>query len=143
MSCKQLFSVALKTAFYFLATLWMLGCDNWSASSNTQQAIEVPKLLLQEQDLSYQGKKLVLTNHARCRMDCRKIDPYEIQEVINLNKINRQKSKPASNGRCESIAYEGRTRDGQNARIIIGNCEDDPIVITVIDLDTKHNCSCK
>lgn len=139
----KILSTLINYSFILLAAVMLLGCEDWPAPSNTQQAIEMPESILLEQDLSYNGRALVLTKHARCRMDCRKIDAYEIQEVINMNNINRNKSKPASNGRCESIAYEGRTRDGQRTRVVIGDCEDDPIVITVIDLDTKHNCSCK
>ncbi len=134
---------ARRGAFYVLTLLLLGSCEDWPPASNTQQAIDVPKTILREQDLAYNGKRLVLTKHARCRMDCREIDAYEVQEIINLNNINRRKSQPASNGRCESLAYEGRTRDGQRTRIVVGDCIDDPIVITVIDLDTKHQCSCK
>lgn len=142
MKCRQLLQ-PIKSFVVLLLLLLVVGCEHFSSSSNTQQALEVPYSELLEKDLSYQGRPLIVTKHARCRMDCRKIDPYEVQEVINLNVINRQKSKPASKGRCKSIAYEGRTRDGQRTRIVVGDCEDDPIVITVIDLDTKHNCACK
>lgn len=143
-----------KNGIILLLLFLLISCDDLP-SVNTVQNVDTPtttvskpttdapKNTMSEQDLSYKGRRLVLTKHARCRMECRELDPYEIQEVINLNNINERKSKPASGGRCESIAYEGRTRDGQMARIIVGNCEDDPIVITVIDLDNKYNCSCK
>ncbi len=127
----------------FLTSLLLISCEDWPPVSNTQQAVDVPTTLLPEEELAYKGRPLVLTKHARCRMNCRAIDAYEIQEVIDHDQINYRKSKPASKGRCKSIAYEGRTRDGQRARIVVGDCADDPIVITVIDLDTKHNCSCK
>ena len=143
-----------KNGIILLLLFLLISCDDLP-SANTAQNVDTPtttvskptpdapKNTMSERDLSYKGRPLVLTKHARCRMGCRELDPYEIQEVINLNNINERKSKPASGGRCESIAYEGRTRDGQMARIIVGNCEDDPIVITVIDLDNKYNCSCK
>ncbi|MGH1335761.1 MAG: DUF4258 domain-containing protein [Aureispira sp.] len=144
-----------RSCIILLLMLLLISCEDWPPPSETQENIDAPtvalpaspvaapKNTLSERDLSYKGRQLILTKHARCRMDCRELDPYEIQEVINLNNINQRKSKPASGGRCESIAYEGRTRDGQMARIIVGDCEDDPIVITVIDLDTKYNCTCK
>mgnify|MGYP003867479115 CR=1 FL=1 len=95
-----------------------------------------------ERDLSYKGKQVVITRHARCRMGCREIDAFEIQEVINQDKINYRKNKPAQAGRCASIAYEGTTRDRQHVRVIVGDCDRDPIIITVIDLGNKYNCTC-
>ncbi|CAA6826330.1 MAG: Unknown protein [uncultured Aureispira sp.] len=95
-----------------------------------------------EKDLTYQGKKAIVTRHARCRMGCREIDAFEIQEVIDQDLINHRKNKPAEAGRCASIAYEGTTRDRQHVRVIVGDCERDPIIITVIDLGNKYNCTC-
>lgn len=96
-----------------------------------------------ENDLMYNGKKLRLTKHARCRMDCRFIDAYEINEVIQQNKVNERKTKRQAQP-CPSIAYEGTTRDGQQARIVIGACEQkSPVVITVIDLKNDYQCACK
>ncbi len=93
-------------------------------------------------DLTYQGQPLIITKHARCRMGCRKLDAYEVQEVINQGQVNRSKSKPAKGDRCKSLAYEGRSTDGPQARIVVGECKDRPILITVIDLDNKYNCFC-
>lgn len=95
-----------------------------------------------EKDLKFKGKQAVVTRHARCRMDCREIDAFEIQEVIDQDHINYRKNKPAQGGRCASIAYEGMTRDRQHVRIIVGDCDRDPIIITVIDLGNKYNCTC-
>lgn len=95
-----------------------------------------------EKDLRYKGERAVVTRHARCRMGCREIDAFEIQEVIDQGQINYRKNKPAQNGRCASIAYEGITRDRQEVRIIVGECERDPIIITVIDLGNKYDCTC-
>ena len=96
-----------------------------------------------EQDLRFEGKKIVLTRHARCRMDCRKIDAYEIQEVINQGHITARKSKStAPPGKCPTTAYEGTTRDNQLVRVILGTCET-PKIITVIDLKNDYKCTCK
>jgi hypothetical protein len=95
-----------------------------------------------ERDLKFKGKQAVITRHARCRMGCREIDAFEIQEVIDQDNINYRKNKPAQAGRCASIAYEGTTRDQQHVRIIVGDCDRDPIIITVIDLGNKYNCTC-
>lgn len=104
--------------------------------------IPIPAKEFKERNLEYNGKQVALTHHARCRMDCRKIDAFEIQEVINQGRINHRKTKPAKPGKCPTIAYEGMTRDQQSVRVIVGDCEDDPIIITVIDLGNKYNCTC-
>lgn len=104
---------------------------------------EEERAQFKEKDLTYQGRTLRVTKHARCRMNCRKLDAYEVQQVINQGEVNRKKSKPAQGDRCKSLAYEGRSPDGPRARIIIGECEDAPILITVIDLDHKYDCFCE
>lgn len=141
---RQQILTVLKAKIILLFSFLLINCEGFYVSGGHNSSnYDIKKATMSEEDLLYQGRKLVLTKHARCRMGCRELDAYEIQEVINKNKINRRKSKPASKGRCESIAYEGRTRDGQLARIVVGDCENNPIVITVIDLENKYNCSCK
>lgn len=97
-----------------------------------------------ERDLRYEDKAIKITHHARCRMDCRYIDAYEIQEVIDQGNINHRKSQsnPAP-GKCPTIAYEGVTKDDQTVRVILGDCDNRPIIITVIDLKNEYNCTCK
>jgi hypothetical protein len=97
-----------------------------------------------EEDLRYRGAKIALTYHARCRMDCREIDAYEIQEVIDQGHINARKSKdaPPGKGKCPTTAYEGTTRDNQFVRVILGTCKI-PKIITVIDLKNDYQCTCK
>ena len=95
-----------------------------------------------EKDLQYQGQSINLTRHGRCRMECRKLDAYEVQEVINQGKINQRKSNPNSKP-CPSIAFEGKTSDGQSARIVLGTCEGNYKIITAIDLENEWKCDCK
>lgn len=112
--------------------------------SNDRPAPQEARANFGEKDLRFEDQVVAVTYHARCRMDCRFIDAYEVQEVINQGNINERKTKrnpPA--GKCPSIAYEGTTADGQRARIIVGDCDDKPIIITVIDLGEDHQCSCK
>jgi hypothetical protein len=94
-----------------------------------------------DKDMTYKGESLRFTRHGRCRSECRHLDPYEIQEVIDQGKINKRKTNYAGKP-CPAIAYEGTTSDGQKARIVVGACEGDYRVITVIDLDGKWKCSC-
>lgn len=116
--------------------------DNGTTGGSTNDQRAEPSNEFTEGDLTYKGKKAVVTRHARCRMGCREIDAFEIQEVIDQDLINYKKNKPAEAGRCPSIAYEGTTRDRQHVRVIVGECENDPIIITVIDLGNKYNCTC-
>lgn len=156
---KTTSSLFFKFAIIFIILLLSTSCDylealssqeeNSDITTNPKQA-QIPRIAdeedvkggLAESDLSYNGKKITLTKHARCRMDCRDIDVYEIQEIINKNQINQAKStpKPAA-GKCPTIAYEGKSRDNQQIRVILGTC-DKPIIITVIDLKNDYNCSC-
>lgn len=41
---------------------------------------------------------LILTKHAKCRMDCRHITEQEIKEVINTGNVNYSKSGPGEKG---------------------------------------------
>lgn len=129
---KQLNNMKYLSIFLFcLCLFWLLkACGAFPSKTFT------------EKDLRYKGRKLGLTNHARCRMDCRHIDAFEIQEIIEQNKVNEYKTRMEAQP-CPSIAYEGKTRDGQYVRIVIGACNENPRVITVIDLDTEHECDCK
>ena len=38
--------------------------------------------------------RLILTKHAKCRMDCRHISEDEIKEIIHDGKVNEAKSYP-------------------------------------------------
>ncbi len=96
-----------------------------------------------ESDLRYNDKIIVVTNHGRCRMGCREIDAFEVQEIIDQDNINESKSESlVSSGKCPTIAFEGYSRDKQHIRVILGDCKDEPIIITVIDLENKYNCDC-
>jgi hypothetical protein len=94
------------------------------------------------QRITYEGKNLILTNHAKCRMECRKISKAEIQEVIREGKENKRKSNP-NDPRCPTIALEDWTKDGQLVRIIVANCDDVAKLVTVIDLKNDYDCYCK
>lgn len=87
-----------------------------------------------EQPLQY-------TKHARCRMDCRKIDQTEVEDVVTSGKVNPRKSN-ANSRPCPTQAKEKRTRDGQKVRVILGHCRNVSKVITVIDLENEYKCRC-
>lgn len=87
-------------------------------------------------------EKLVFTKHARCRMSCRHIDEAEVREILLKGRINDRKSEPAARP-DPKYALEGKTRDGQEVRIIFAPSGRGMVVITVIDLDTDWPCDCK
>jgi hypothetical protein len=87
-------------------------------------------------------EKLIFTRHARCRMGCRHIDEAEVREILLNGRINERKSEPAARP-DPKYALEGKTRDGQEVRIIFAPSDRGMVVITVIDLDTDWPCDCK
>ena len=84
---------------------------------------------------------LKYSNHADCRMDCRKISRAEVEEIMLDGKINYSKSD-IKNGRCPRYAIEGITRDNQRVRIVYAQCNEWTTVVTVIDLETEYECHC-
>ncbi len=85
--------------------------------------------------------KLIVTKHGRCRMQCRQISMSEVREVIAKGNVNERKSN-ADAKPCPVRTYEGRTSDGQLARIVVGECATSRKIITVIDLERKYRCAC-
>ncbi|HEX7905568.1 MAG TPA: DUF4258 domain-containing protein [Chitinophagaceae bacterium] len=81
------------------------------------------------------------SNHAKCRMQCRKISQAEVEEIMQEGKINYNKSD-IKNARCPRYALEGVTKDNQRVRIVYAQCNKATTVVTVIDLDTDFECHC-
>lgn len=88
-----------------------------------------------------QRNRLTYSKHALCRMACRNISKEEIGAVLKSGSVNFKKSKVHETP-CPSYALEGRSKDGQNLRIIFAKCDSVTTVITAIDLDRKYNCKC-
>ena len=84
---------------------------------------------------------LEYSNHAKCRMQCRKISQAEVEEIMQDGKINYNKSD-VQNTRCPRYALEGVTRDDQRVRIVYAQCNESTTVVTVIDLETDFECHC-
>ena len=84
---------------------------------------------------------LEYSNHAKCRMKCRKISQAEVEEIMRNGSINYNKSD-LQNARCPRYAVEGETNDNQRVRIVYAQCNELTTVVTVIDLETEFKCSC-
>ena len=112
--------------------------------SEEQRNVTPPKIssYFDVSEVRYKGKELILTKHARCRMDCRQIDAFEVNEILTYGQINQRKSQPDASP-CPKYAIEGESRDGQTVRAVIADCDRNVKLVTVIDLDNHYKCSCK
>ncbi|MBK7964928.1 MAG: DUF4258 domain-containing protein [Bacteroidetes bacterium] len=93
-------------------------------------------------EAAFRHQRIYYTKHAQCRMDCRNIDESEVKEILKDGEINYSKSDLKSKP-CPKYAVEGNTHDGQHVRIIVGNCNSQASIVTVIDLDNEYECDCK
>jgi hypothetical protein len=84
---------------------------------------------------------LEYTEHAKCRMQCRKITQVEVEEIMKEGKINYAKSD-VNDHPCPTYALEGVTSDQQRVRIVFAQCDFKTKVVTSIDLDTDWECHC-
>ena len=74
-------------------------------------------------------------------MNCRKIDEFEIKEILQNGEINYAKSEPE--GKPDpKFALEGITRDRQNVRVVFAVSKKGLVVVTCIDLDVDYHCNC-
>ena len=81
------------------------------------------------------------TEHAKCRMQCRKISQAEVEEIMKGGKINYTKSD-VNDRPCPTYALEGVTSDNQRVRIVFAQCDFKTKVVTSIDLNTEWECHC-
>lgn len=117
---------------------------NEPAKAPTQDTKPTTTTSLDYRDLTYRKKPVVLTKHAKCRMECRHIDASEIQDMLNNGKINPRKSGQSKDeSTCPTVALEGKTHDNQTVRIIVAECSDKAKIVTVIDLKNDFKCDCK
>jgi len=94
--------------------------------------------------LNRNPKQINYSKHARCRMDCRKIDETEVKDILKSGNINYNKSEIGSRPDCKrKYAVEGTTRDQQRVRIIFAPCGNEVTVVTVIDIGKEWPCDCE
>lgn len=85
-------------------------------------------------------KNIRYSAHAKCRMDCRKIDGTEIEEILKKGKINNSKTRKSSKG--TSYAIEGWSHDNQHVRVVCSPHGTALVIVTVIDLENDWTCDC-
>jgi hypothetical protein len=87
------------------------------------------------------AKPIVLTRHASCRMDCRKVDRAEIAAVLKAGRHVPERTR--NDGECPSHALEGPDSEGGPLRVVFADCPGEARVVTVIDLDDDWPCDCR
>lgn len=93
--------------------------------------------------LNRNPSKINYSRHARCRMECRKIDASEVEDILENGKINYAKSEIGDRPDCKKkYAVEGTTKDKQRVRIIFAPCKTEVTVVTVIDIGREWPCDC-
>ena len=113
-------------------------------TEQTEDRITVPALIPTDEKaegFNRNTNKLIFSKHAKCRMDCRKIDESEIREILKSGTINYKKIQNDKRGKTYPV--EGLTHDKQHVRIVFAPKDDGLVVVTVIDLDTEWSCDCK
>ena len=100
-----------------------------------------PKIKPLTVELNRNISHLILTKHAKCRMDCRDITEDEIKEILHDGNINYMKSD-INNERGPTYALEGYSHDHQHLRVIFAPKQDEMVVVTCIDIDKEWHCDC-
>ena len=110
-------------------------------SAGTNQDIHGPSPAASGSSPFDRHGQIILTKHARCRMDCRHITIKEIHEILDDGTINYSKSEPDAHP-DPKYALEGYTEEKQHLRIIIAPENDKLIVVTCIELGVEWQCDC-
>lgn len=109
-----------------------------------QKAEKVEKNDKSQRGLNRAPDQINYSKHARCRMDCRKIDESEVKDILKRGTINYKKSDIGDRPDCKrKYAVEGTTRDKQRVRIIFAPCGNEVTVVTVIDIGREWPCDCE
>lgn len=103
----------------------------------TEKGIEIPSL----PGLNRNINNLIITKHARCRMECRSITEAEIKEILHEGDINYNKSD-LNDVRGPAYAIEGYSHEHQHLRIVFAPKKEELVVVTCIDLDKEWQCDC-
>lgn len=122
-------------AFCFLICLYA-SCR----SPAPEPAIKDPAARIAETPFD-RHNQVILTRHARCRMDCRHITMREIHEILDSGTINYQKSEPEARP-DPKYAVEGYTAERQHLRIIVAPEGGKLIIITCIEIGVEWTCHC-
>ncbi len=139
--------VAAGLLFYFVKKNQRGNRVNKPETEQVTERITVPAILPQDdkaeevEGFNRNATRIIFSKHAKCRMDCRKIDESEVKEILKNGTINHKKIQNDKRGKTYPV--EGFTHDKQHVRIVFAPKDDGLVVVTVIDLDTEWKCDCK
>ncbi len=148
--------IAAALLLFFIKKNQRSAKENYAPTEQTENRIEVPAILPVDTKgneveagsddpvitgFNRNTEKLIFSKHARCRMDCRKIDESEVIAILKNGTINLKKIQ--SDKRGKTYPVEGYTQDKQHVRIVFAPRDDALVVVTVIDLGTEWKCDCK
>jgi hypothetical protein len=142
-----IFLIAAALLLFFVKKNQRGNASQKPVAVQTEDRITVPAVIpADEKQETVEGfnrntEKLIFSKHAKCRMDCRKIDESEIREILKNGTINYKKIQNDKRGKTYPV--EGFTRDKQHVRIVFAPKDDGLVVVTVIDLGTEWACDCK
>jgi len=93
-----------------------------------------------------QGKRMAVTKHGACRMDCRKVTDDEISSLVRTGWVNAAKSDarevPCPVYALETAACHTGNRCRRMLRAVVAACGYENRLVTVIDLKQDHTCWC-
>jgi hypothetical protein len=139
--------IAAGLLFYFVKKNQRGNRINKPKTEQETERITVPVILPQDEKteeiegFNRNATHIIFSKHAKCRMDCRKIDESEVKEILKNGTINRKKIQNDKRGKTYPV--EGFTHDKQHVRIVFAPKDDGLVVVTVIDLDREWKCDCK
>lgn len=124
----------MKNRYYFIAAFFIIFIFIiWLRKNNHS--------LQTDENLFHKSTNIILTKHAKCRMDCRHINTEEIAEIIHTGTVDYSRSRKGSKG-DETYALEGYSNEHQHLRVVVAPENDGLVVITCIDLDKEWPCNC-
>ena len=142
-----LFLIAAGLLFFFVKKNQRGNRVSKPETEQVTERITVPAILPQDEKaeevegFNRNATQIIFSKHAKCRMDCRKIDESEVKDILRNGKINHKKIQRDKRGKTYPV--EGYTRDKQQVRIVFAPKGEALVVVTVIDLDTEWKCDCK
>lgn len=142
-----LFLIAAGLLFFFVKKNQRSNKTHKPRTEQVTERITVPAVLpgndaVEEvEGFNRNATPIIFSKHAKCRMDCRKIDESEVKDILKNGTINHKKIQNDKRGKTYPV--EGYTRDKQHVRIVFAPKGEGLVVVTVIDLDTEWKCDCK
>jgi hypothetical protein len=146
LSCAFLSTMKKGAPFILLMTLALLvfvirRCQNVRSEHRTTRTESRAGAENRKRGFDRTLARIEYTEHARCRMKCRKISQEDVEDIIRSGNINYHKSD-VNDRPCPTYAVQGYTRDREHLRVIFGQCEGRTKVITCYNLEEEFECHC-